>query len=507
MQVIVPMSGIGKRFADAGYTDIKPLITVHGKPIIEYVIDLFDKKDDFIFIVNENHLLHTNIKNVLLNYVPNAIIVAIPQHKSGPVYAVQQAYEFIKNDEPCIVNYCDFFMEWDYQHFLQTVMDTACDGAIPCYTGFHPHLLHAQNVYAGCKVDEHHRLISIKEKFSFTSNKMESHHSVGTYYFKNGALLKKYFDALVAAQHQLNGEYYVSMVYEKMIEDGLNIHVYDQIPHFCQWGTPEDLQEYEWWSKVITAEKNTLPIQSTTEATVLMPMAGNGQRFADEGYTTLKPFIKVDEDVMFKKVLTYLPVAKQYVFITKQEIEKDNMPSNSTQILIEKTTEGQACTALLAKDTIAHQEPLWIVPSDNGMLYNVEQLHELTEKVDVIIFTFRNAKAVVAKPEAYGWVVENNFMAERISCKKPISNQPLHDHAITGAFWFKKAHYFYDAAQKMIDEDRRINNEFYIDECMNDCIQAGLKVSVFELDYYIGWGTPNDLRTYQYWKNYFDKKN
>ena len=57
-------------------------------------------------------------------------------------------------------------------------------------------------------------------------------------------------------------------------------------------------------------------------------------------------------------------------------------------------------------------------------------------------------------------------------------------------------------AEKMIAKNRRINNEFYVDECINELIEIGLKVKVFEVDKYICWGTPNDLRTYEYWQGF-----
>ena len=48
---------------------------------------------------------------------------------------------------------------------------------------------------------------------------------------------------------ELNGEYYVSLVYNLLVNDGLRIFVYNKVPYFCQWGTPEDLEEYlEWYN-------------------------------------------------------------------------------------------------------------------------------------------------------------------------------------------------------------------------------------------------------------------
>jgi len=65
IQLIIPMSGIGKRFIDAGYTDPKPLIEVDGYPIIKHVIDLFPGVTDVSFICNEKHLKETNMRNIL----------------------------------------------------------------------------------------------------------------------------------------------------------------------------------------------------------------------------------------------------------------------------------------------------------------------------------------------------------------------------------------------------------------------------------------------------------
>ena len=40
----------------------------------------------------------------------------------------------------------------------------------------------------------------------------------------------------------VNGEYYVSMVYKLMAEDARKVSVY-KIQHMLKWGTPEDLED------------------------------------------------------------------------------------------------------------------------------------------------------------------------------------------------------------------------------------------------------------------------
>ena len=120
------------------------------------------------------------------------------------------------------------------------------DGCVPCYKGFHPHLL-LPNLYAGVRTDSNNHLLEIREKFSFTDNKMDTWQSSGAYYFKSGAMMKKYFQRLMDRKISCKDEYYVSLVYNLLVEDGLVTSVYPQ-DFFCQWGTPQDLEIYQVWS-------------------------------------------------------------------------------------------------------------------------------------------------------------------------------------------------------------------------------------------------------------------
>jgi NDP-sugar pyrophosphorylase family protein len=111
MQIIIPMSGTGQRFINAGYTNIKPLIVVDGKPIIEHVVNLFPGEENFIFICRSEHLEETALRDTLMTLRPKARIISVEGAKLGPVHAVLQASEAIDDGEPTIVNYCDFFMD------------------------------------------------------------------------------------------------------------------------------------------------------------------------------------------------------------------------------------------------------------------------------------------------------------------------------------------------------------------------------------------------------------
>jgi NDP-sugar pyrophosphorylase family protein len=250
MNIVIPMTGEGRRFINAGYPDIKPLIPVHGRPMISYVIDLFPGETNFTFICRESHLQTTPLRDTLLSLMPSAKIIVQEGKKLGPVIPLLEAQDAFDSDAPVIVSYCDYFLDWDYADFKTTIQQSGCDGDVPSYTGYHPHLRHEKNVYAGCRIDAQNTLLEIQEKHSFQRPKTLGHHSAGLYYFKHAKYISTYGQKMVDADHKVSGEFFVSMIYHYMLQDKLNISVYDKIPYFCQWGTPEDFEEYLYWAQI-----------------------------------------------------------------------------------------------------------------------------------------------------------------------------------------------------------------------------------------------------------------
>ncbi|MCB9799911.1 MAG: NTP transferase domain-containing protein [Candidatus Omnitrophica bacterium] len=247
MNIVIPMSGTGARFIEKGYKTPKPFIEIEGKPIIRHIVERFCPDDRFVLICNEEQIKEAERESILKKLAPNCTVIKISPHKLGPVFAVLQAARHINDDEPTIVNYCDFSWCWDYDHFKQYLISSDCDACVVAYRGFHPHLRHQKNFYASMRDNGRNEMLEIREKYSFTENKMDCFQSSGTYFFKQGLWIKHYFQQLIEKQIDLNGEYYVSLVNNLMVKDGLKVGIYE-IPFFLQWGTPEDMEEYICWS-------------------------------------------------------------------------------------------------------------------------------------------------------------------------------------------------------------------------------------------------------------------
>lgn len=246
----------------------------------------------------------------------------------------------------------------------------------------------------------------------------------------------------------------------------------------------------------------------------LIPMAGAGQRFVDAGYGMPKPLIPVAGKPMIVRAAGCLPPPDEWVFVCRQEHiaqaqiddELKKLFHPAKIVSVNHLTEGQACTCLLAKEHLETNAILTIGACDNAMTYDAAkfELQIAAPDVDALIWTFRKNPAVLQDPRMYGWVdADAAGSVRRVSVKVPLSDKPINDHAVIGAFTFKRAGDFVAAAEAMIRANRRIRNEFYVDEVMNVAVEQGLRVKVFEVDRYICWGTPRDLDTFNYWHGYF----
>ncbi len=521
MQIVIPMSGFGERFRRAGYDVPKPLIEIDGKPIIAHVLDLFPDEADVLFICNQDHLDTPSYRmaEILARLRPEGRIRGIPPHKLGPVHAVQLARDDIDPARPVVVNYCDFTCLWDWKHFKRFVADTRCDGAIPAYRGFHPHSLGTTN-YAYLREREGWAF-DIQEKQPWTDDRMKEYASSGTYYFASGRVMFDAFDAAVAQNLHINGEHYVSLAYKPLFAEGRRIAVYP-LYHFMQWGTPEDVTEYRGWSAAFRQLLDPASIAAKSMAprgSLVIPMAGMGERFRREGYALAKPVISVSGRAMVMQAVSSLPSASSHAFVLRADMPGldtvaaalvaayplASMPTVAT------LTEGQACTAAIGLDALVANGAvadgaITFGACDFGCLYDTQALTSMLddEDTDVIVWGVRGNANAVRRPQMFGWIAthEGSDLISHVSVKQALDD-PKTDPIVLGTFTFRRPSDFRDCVARLIERDGRVNGEFYLDTCINDALALGLKCRLFTVDHYLSWGTPDDLRTFEYWQSCF----
>ena len=246
---------------------------------------------------------------------------------------------------------------------------------------------------------------------------------------------------------------------------------------------------------------------------IVVPMAGEGRRFQECGYALPKPLIPVAGVPMVVRAVQDLPAAERVIFLARTEhLEKYPLREQLREHLpvcevveVRALTEGQACTVRLAAEYLKPDWPVIVAACDNTHLYSPESLAAAMadEKIECLIWTYRGDTRVLANPAHHGWVEVDGRRVVRVSCKVPISPNPIGDHAISGCFSFQNAGRMIDYIDRMVAQNVRVRGEFYLDTLPNLLVADGRHVEVFEVDKYIGWGTPADLHDFQAWESYF----
>ena len=249
--------------------------------------------------------------------------------------------------------------------------------------------------------------------------------------------------------------------------------------------------------KNINMELKT-PKWKDSKLNILIPMAGAGTRFQQAGYTFPKPLIEIEGKPMIQLVVENLNVEANYIFVVQKEHRKKyNLDSllkiitdNPKIVEVDELTEGAACTALLAKEYIDNNAPLFFANSDQYVEWNSNEffykMNETPMDGSIVTFKATHPKWSFAK-------VDNNNMVTEVAEKNPIS-----DNATVGFYYWSKGSDFVKYAEEMIKKNDRVNNEFYVCPVFNHAINDKKRILAYEIEKMYGLDTPEDL-------NYFLK--
>jgi len=230
---------------------------------------------------------------------------------------------------------------------------------------------------------------------------------------------------------------------------------------------------------------------------LILPMAGNGQRFFDAGYDLPKPLIDIKGKPMFARVIENLWVNNaELTCIVRQdhvndyEIDKrilEHYP-DANIIIIPGTTEGAACTVRLATNVLGG-EPMIVANCDQLMRWDPKEFYE---KIDtnlypgglIPVFTpnHNEPKHSYCEVDKYGNLLQ-------LKEKEIIS-----DIATVGVYYFGDESKWIKAHEKQMDANDRTNNEFYLAPTYNYLEE---NVGIHRIDEMIGMGTPEELNEFK----------
>jgi NDP-sugar pyrophosphorylase family protein len=254
VQLLFPMGGLGSRFAATGVTTPKPMIPVDGAPMILRAISSFaalraqQVRIVPIFIVRTEHERDFKLASMLKAVVPEGRIVVLDHDTRGAVETCLVAETAIERSSPLVVCDCDlYFSSKAYVETLLRMADrvtggfNATSGAVPGGLLVYMESTDARYSYAETGPDGR-TVVRTAEKDPISNKAL-----IGAYAFSAGAIFTKAARELLelpidAAQGRK--EYYVSLLFNSLIKDGLRV---EAVPHdeYESFGTPEELAAYE----------------------------------------------------------------------------------------------------------------------------------------------------------------------------------------------------------------------------------------------------------------------
>jgi dTDP-glucose pyrophosphorylase len=236
LNIVVPMAGRGSRFANAGYTDPKPLIPIHGVPMIHVVIENLrpTRPHRFIFICQREHYHAYRLEAALAAWAPGSGIVLLDGVTEGAACTVLTARHLIGAADPLMIANSDQYVDIAIDDYLADMDDRRLDGSIMTMKATDPK-------WSFAATDADAMVTRVVEKEAISSDA-----TVGIYNFARASDFLTAADAMIAADERVNGEFYVAPVYNRLVaHQEFRVGIYDvgsEADGMYGLGIPADLQ-------------------------------------------------------------------------------------------------------------------------------------------------------------------------------------------------------------------------------------------------------------------------
>lgn len=238
LNIVVPMAGRGSRYAQAHFTQPKPLIPIMGRPMIEWIVDNIrpERGHRFIFICLEEHLRqYPQVAETLSRLCPGCKIVSLNEVTQGAACTVLTVEKLIDSEYPLMIANSDQYVALDIDDYLNQGETSGLDGFMMTFWADDPK-------WSYCRMRPDGTVSEVVEK-QVVSNEA----TVGIYNFVRGSDFVSAAKSMIEKDLRVNGEFYVAPCYNQLIEKGASIGVvrtgreYDGMHGL---GVPQDLAHF-----------------------------------------------------------------------------------------------------------------------------------------------------------------------------------------------------------------------------------------------------------------------
>ncbi|WP_195340174.1 glycosyltransferase family 2 protein [Fusobacterium sp. 1001295B_180824_G3] len=227
---------------------------------------------------------------------------------------------------------------------------------------------------------------------------------------------------------------------------------------------------------------------------LIMPMAGGGTRFKNDGINIPKPLIEINGKPFFfwatQSILKFVNIKNLVFVVLKEHIEKYSIDkeilkyySNAKIQIIDNVLNGAVFTCLEGIKQIVNNEPILFNDCDHAFLSSQFYKYCMNQDfsdADGALLTF------YSNEERYSYIA----LDEKNNVIRTMEKKVISDKAICGAYYFKNKNIFKISVEEYINNC--IYEEYFISGVYNIMIKNKLLVKYFPTDLHISFGTPEE---------------
>lgn len=505
LKIIIPMASDDKTFKSE-FKNIKPLVKIGNSSMINLFISNFKINAEYIFLCRQQDLIETDLLTELNKLKIKKKIVSILKNTSSAIETILFSEKYLNQNDHILIAHPDGLNFLNFKKFLSWLKKPNCDGFLCAFD--EDSQTNTSETHTGRVLVKKGSPVRIAEKSIKTEKSLRL---AGIYFFSNFKDFKHYAKKTILNQPPVRGRHFISQIYNEYIKNKKRIKIFKFEKHVAL-GLESYVKEYNFWHTYFYRTCSTRSNLKFNFVNVI-PSCGDGERFFKKDKKSFKPLINVNKDFMISTTIKALPKTKKNVVIIRKDHDKKysfkkkilENNKNTEVIVLEKKTSGMANTCYQYLKNIKNNPPLLLSSCDYDVIYDAKKLKETIQyfNPDVLVWTFKKYPDVRISPFSYAYCDIRDGKIFKISEKVPISDNPHKDSVVQGIFYFKSKKIFMDAYGEMVNKKNMINNEYYVGNSINYLIQKNYNVLPFQVDQYICLGTPEDLKIYNYWKNYF----
>ena len=242
---------------------------------------------------------------------------------------------------------------------------------------------------------------------------------------------------------------------------------------------------------------------------LVMPMAGGGSRFVREGFEVPKPLIELQGKPFFywaaQSILRDIKCVDVTFVVLEQHVKENALDATINKffpdakiVTIPEVLPGAVCTCLKGIENIGDNLP--VIFNDCDHMFSCKALAErLADNqpmdFDGALITFKSdaTQFSYVKYDAGGNIIGT------------VEKQVVSNRAICGAYFFANVELFRVMSERYFETCQY--KEFFVSGVYNELCKAGKKISAFQTDFYLSFGTPEEYALAQHNINFLSELN